>query len=121
MEKLNNETVDRALAFILGEVCEDHRIAIARHIQDQNVHFYQLINLINNIFNLNKNIADDLFVNEKCRNIAGEVIAKTIKEHLLYGHDLRERFVQIKEWYNEFGIQWPDSSLLCWPFVNEDE
>lgn len=83
------------------------------------------MSIINKILDSNPSMIDDLFINEKCRNISSEVIAKTIKGYLFFGDqtkdDLRNRFLEIKEWYNNHGIQWPDDRLLGWTFTNEDE
>lgn len=88
--------------------------------------------LANNITN-NPATLDALFANEKCRNIAEEVIAVTFHSFIYlhknvavdrgnsqYSQDVRSEvlfdlFIDNKEWYNEHGIQWLDENLLEYP------
>ena len=118
-----NDDIIPALEYLIMNMAEDHKIAVARSLQEPNPHQYNLIHYVDSMLSQKPDMMDKLFINEKCKQIPGEVLAKTIKDYLLHGlqtsDDLRTRFLEIKEWYNAHGIQWPENRLLGWSYPEE--
>jgi hypothetical protein len=103
----------RYLNIIIENVHEMHKVALRRHWHDiPNIHFDNLIQVVNESLKFNPQIIECLFDNEKCKTCAVEVIAKSIKTFLLYGGDIADVFSATKLWYNEHGIQWTEDRLL---------
>lgn len=118
---MEDNNIANILNSIIGVLHEDHVKALRRHWHDSpNMHWDNLIIVIDKALKENPQLVPILFVNEKCANIQAEVIAKTIKNNLLYGGDIVVIFNQCKKWYNEHGIQWTKNRLLEDKYLDVD-
>jgi hypothetical protein len=106
---MESDSLNSLLAHFVNDIQEEFKIKLRKHLDlttDQ--HFINFRKHLHQLLNSNINLLNELFGDDECRYVCDHVMSDFI--HSVYREnikesDLRMRFLQIKDWYNVYGVQ----------------